>query len=335
MKLLAVLALLAGLGPVQAETWPAASLSSDRRLLAYALTRDRPQDFPGGWQATVGALVAEAGLSGRTFAPRVQLAPTLTWDASINGGIPSDTIQLGGLTFTVDPDSRAVAGLLPGLSLGVVQVTGLAPGRGLRATASVWGARSDGLAVVRLAGEVCGLADLGAWTFADLCLSHEETRRELSTAELSRASLTVTRLSGDGAQVRRMALRLGGEGRRGDHRPTAALTYETAGRLGLVTATLEGGALVPGWQAVISRQSLGLRRSVLGAPMGVTLAHSHEAGERFFGQARVDDVWSLQAERWMARGVKASVGYQWRASTQAAQEGGTVLFALDLAGLLR
>ncbi len=317
-------------GGALAQAWPAAALSDDPRFLAFALQTERP----AGWEEPVGRIALTAGMAGRVLPPQVALAPTLTWDGNINGGIPSDTVRLGPLVLTVDPQARAVAGLLPGVRLGFGQVSGLAPGFGLTARGVIFGAHAldADLSVVRLSGQVCAVKDLGGWQFLDLCFGHEVVRRALSTTRTTVPSVELTKMVALDKGVGRLALRLGQERSAGNRRATARLQVELARPgLGLVTLGLEAGQEVAGWQGVRLRETARWR----GGRFGIALAHQDEAGEVIFGTPRRDGVWSLDVEHWLASGTRVSLGYEWRHSTIDAYDGGTLRFAVDLAGWRR
>jgi hypothetical protein len=318
--------------------WGAALSSGSPRLALYSLVTRRP---PGALQ-TVHALANGQGLtfpaSGGT--PRrigggVSAFPVLGFDRNINGGIPSDTIIIIGLPFTINPDAQAKAGVVAGAGLGANISYAVARGTVLTASAQasrVWSpehhlGRSDASA------SLCAGRFIEGWTFIDLCGGALYQTRDLSATNERSLSLRVSKLYSLGASDQELGLRL----TRADRRTYRKATYDLDWRgafdgVGTVSLRLGFGEEEIGFQSLRDQAEIGLTRPVLGKPTTLTAGVVRENGSSLFGIPREDRTVTLALRRPLSDRISARIGLTRTRSTISAFDDQGVTLDFDFGG---
>jgi hypothetical protein len=319
--------------------WGAALSSGSPRLALYSLVTRRP---PGALQ-TVHALANGQGLtfpaSGgppRRIGGGVSAFPVLGFDRNINGGIPSDTIIIIGLPFTINPDAQANAGVVAGAGLGGSIAFAVARGTVLTATAEAsraWSpehhlGRSDASA------SVCASRFIEGWTFIDLCGGALYQARDLSATNERSLSLRVSRLYSLGTSDQELGLRL----TRADRRTYRKASYDIDWRgafdgVGTVSLRLGFGEEEFGFQSLRDQAEIGLTRPVLGRPTTVSAGMVRENGSSLFGIPREDRTVTLTVRRPLTDRVSARIGLTRTRSTISAFDDQGVTLDLDFGGL--
>jgi hypothetical protein len=126
----------------------------------------------------------------------VRVDPVLAYDANINGGFLNDSFDIYGLTFEVDPERRALPGLVGGAVASGQMRLAYAEGRYLDLRGSAEAAYSPEHSIGRgQAGfEACSRNHLQGWSFADLCVTGAQSWRSLSTSTTGSVSLSFAQL---------------------------------------------------------------------------------------------------------------------------------------------
>lgn len=116
------------------------------------------------------------GTTPELVARAVQVAPLLTWDSNINGGVLRDRFIINGLVFEADPAYRAKSGLAVGGTVGSMLRYAWAEGRVVQLQAHAelaWSPRHQigrGDAVI----SACSRNHLAGWTFLDFARQDSE-----------------------------------------------------------------------------------------------------------------------------------------------------------------
>ncbi|WP_449043679.1 hypothetical protein [Paracoccus versutus] len=285
----------------QPDRTQAALMSGSPRLAGFALMRDRP----AGRAPLLARLLHHEGMLRDARPQPVLLSrhltarPLLRWDDNINGGIPGESLTVGGIDLTVSPESRARGGLVLGLAASAGARYRLAPGRVLRlagqATA-VYSPRHD-LSRQDLGLGACLAQHLGEWRFVDLCGGYAFGRTDLSESHLAWTGLRGTRLFEAAGALHEMSLGLRQTWRKDYRQAFADLSLGSAvSGIGAVGLQLSAGERVAGHNAIRYRAGLSLTRPVGNRPVTLGIGWQREEGSAVFGTPRRDDVRTLGIE---------------------------------------
>lgn len=113
-----------------ADVLEGALISGSGRLLAYSLQdKDLPADAATASERVI--LKSGYGQQAGVAKSRIQIRPFLRYDGNLNGGMPSDSLSIGALSFLIPDDYQAVSGPLAGLSVEALHVRALGNGLSL------------------------------------------------------------------------------------------------------------------------------------------------------------------------------------------------------------
>lgn len=319
----ALLLLIANVGVAQELSRASAALFSGQpRLAAFALMRDQPE----GLAPTAATLLVDEGVQpdGRSDPARLSLSyrfwPELRWDDNVNAGIPGEYVYLGGLKFTVDSESRALAGVVAGFGASVSSRFRLVPGRVLRVSGqmSATHAPQHDISYWSAATEGCLGQHVGNWQFVDICSGHSRSQRTGS----DQSRVTWAALSGTTHFESRRGFHSLVIGARqvwhsDDYRQVFASlslnsAFEGVGALGL---SLSAGEAVPGHQVVREQAGISWSRPFAGRNVTLELGWQREDGSTVFGTAREDRVRTLGVAVDLTRQWSVRVGWQNRRSS--------------------
>ncbi len=126
----------------------------------------------------------------------MRIDPVLAFDANINGGFLNDRFDIFGMSFDIDPDRRALAGVVGGArASGQMR---LAYGEGdyldLRGSAEAVFSPRHGIGRGQAGLEACARNHVTGWSFADLCATVAHSRRSLSNSTSGSVSLSFVHL---------------------------------------------------------------------------------------------------------------------------------------------
>ncbi len=298
----------------------AAADSGKPRLALYALAFHNL----GGDHVTIDALKSRYGLgpnSARKFGGGI--APLLYSDTNINGGTPGTIVMIGGLPFSIDPASRAVAGVVAGGRISAFARTSPARGLVLDLSASAFAVsavqrdslgRRHGVAGHQI--DACLSAYLGGAQWMDLCAGTAQNRRSMGRADIGTYALAYSRQAPllRGFSEGRVALKVQDSG--DDLRPSVelGLTHASA-QVGTVSARAEWFDRIHGQHGPLFSADLSLTRPIAGKTTTLFAAYSREGGAQFFGLNRQDQVRSLGLSR--ALTPRATVTLRWNDRTSS------------------
>lgn len=183
-----------------------------------------------------------SGLAPSVLSRTMQVDPVLAYEANINGGFLNDSFDIFGLKFDVDPDSRALSGVVGGARANSQMRIAYAEGGylDLRGTVEAVHSPEHDIGRQQAGIEGCARNHLQGWSFADLCVNTTQSNRRLSNSTTDRVSLSFARL-------------------------TAASTSEHEFSLGLARSVTNGSAqtaVSTGWNAVWDRAVTSLELTI-------------------------------------------------------------------------
>lgn len=303
-----------------ATNWQAALDSGAPRLMLFALQVEKPagaDDFVARLQ------YGQAMQQAKTAPPvllsyRTDLRPIVAYDGNINGGIPGDTIYLGGFPFTIAPENRAKAGMLYGAEASLTARFALAPGSTLDLTAYAAQAHSFdyGLDILNAGLSACGAQYWGRSSWTQICVGDTFTQRNNLPERERFASLGVSKV---------FASRLGfHEARatvqkavRKDYDKTSLSLHLITARAGLgaLTLRIDAGERVAGYNTRLVGTSAALTRPIAGVSTTFFAGYGVEAGGAVFGQPRRDEIFSLGLSRKLTSHAEATLRLSQRQSS--------------------
>lgn len=304
----------------QPDRTEAALLSGSPRLAAFALMRDRP----AGQAPLLARLLHQEGMlrDGRPapalLSRHLTARPLLRWDDNINGGIPGETLTVGGIDLTVSPESRARGGLVLGLAASGNARYRLAPGRMLRLASqatAVYSPRHD-LSRQDLGLGACVAQHLGEWRFVDLCGGYAFGRTDLSNSHLAWTGLRGSGLFEMAGGLHELSLGLRQTWRKDYRQAFADLSLDSAlSGIGAVGLRLSAGERVDGHNAIRYRAGLSLTRPIRKRPVTFGIGWQREEGSTLFGTPRRDDIRTLGIEFGLTPKLTLLLAGQHRSST--------------------
>lgn len=306
----------AGPSPAQpVPLWMLAQRDGSDRVLRHALRFEQPQ----GAEQAVARIDRAHGFPGpdhpRRYAlpPSVALAPEFGFDPNFNGGFEARSVTISGLEFEVEPASRARPELYAGVRAGFRQVFVWSEGQVLSVQlAGTWRqALGSALRYRDATGQVCSETHPDRSTGVDLCLRRTLTWRERGRADVTTASLGVSRVFAAREALIETSATLAREFRSIGARTTASLGARRIDRrLGALSASLFVAEPVPGLSLPVLSATLGYGRYVGSRYWRVGVRHMRERGGRVVGQPLERNEYALTLTLPEVFGVVATVGYQ-------------------------
>lgn len=319
--------------------WPAALMSGETRLAAYSLLREAP----AGSAPLARKFADRMGLRHEAGQPpvkaydRLSLRPIFDHDRNVNGGLPGDGFELGGLRFEVDEEARARSGVWLGAGIAAGRGYSIAPGRTVSFEADLshaWSPATD-RPRSRAGVESCLGTYLGEWSWIDLCTGARASYREDLFSE-GHVSASYTKLvSFAGADH---AVELGLEDvMRDDHDRgfvSLAVTSAVPG-LGALRSNIRVGERVEGHHGTLWDVSIGLTRKVAGRTASVNAGLREAGGDTVFDIPREDLAARIGASLQIDPRFTVGVGYEHVDSSLDVYDDAGVTFSVGFTGWSR
>lgn len=282
------------------------------------------RDWRGLWrmgQDAIACLILSAGVAPPLMAqdapPTLRLAPVVAYDPNMNGGMPGSSIVLGGLEFTLPPESVAQSGLLVGAGLSLAGRADVSANFGLDYSANVQSLHNLAADLqVRSAGaSVCGLTFLSDSTLGSLCATTSREEKALSVSSTTSFTLSADHrrpIDPTGETVPGWDTSLAGL--IGRDKVDGGWRSKAGGSLGIYGP--EGRSLIlgvtlftPVRNALSDRYSLELALTAPDHfPAGLSLSFVRAEGGNVFGLSREDSTARLGLDVQLGRRVMASIG---------------------------
>ncbi|MFN3661394.1 hypothetical protein [Yoonia sp.] len=153
--------------------WQSALYSGSSRLTLFSILKEKPDGSLAFAQELLrrNGLDAEAQRSIQQISFGTSVSPVLEWDTNINGGTSGDSFFLGNFEFIVDEGSRALAGVMVGLSSSATTAYSLGSGHtldlGLRASYRY--SPEYELSKSSRQAHACGTYFLDSWAWLETC----------------------------------------------------------------------------------------------------------------------------------------------------------------------
>lgn len=247
----------------------------------------------------------------RVIARDVWVAPLLSYDGNINGGVLQDNFTFNGFVFDADPASRAKAGVVMGLAAGGVARVAWANGRyveGRLRGEAVWSPEHH---IGRSAAEisVCSRNHVTGWTFMDLCHSASVVQRERGSSTAQETALSATQLFQTGAGYHEMTAEFAQTRTETGRQPSVTLAWGTVWNKAATKLSLTKAAPIAGETALDSRITADVQWLWGARAVGVGVWHQRANGGAFLGMARTDEASGLSLSYQLRPGLTAQLGY--------------------------
>lgn len=166
------------------ERWPLALAFGSARLGLHTLLLEHPE----GSEALTFLFAKRLGVHpDQNAGPHIvhynmSASPVLRYEHNINGGIPSDTIELGQLTFEVDPESRAKSSVVAGIQ-GAAGASAFLTTGTILSVSGLKGYRksvTDPLAIRESEWQVALSYTSDTWYYMDASIGRSKVYRELA-----------------------------------------------------------------------------------------------------------------------------------------------------------
>lgn len=318
-----------------AETWElSAEFGTPRQALHSILEAE-----PAGAEGLTYLLAKSIGVApDQGHGPVVlsygaAITPLVSHDSNVNGGIPSDTISLGGLVFDVDPEARAVSAMTAGVQVSAAMNFLLAPRTILSFSARQSHRRSlhGGFSIKERIGIASISHSFDNWFYVDASGGRRTQTKKLSDDESSFRTITLGRIIGNPRSTSDLSASFA-QVKTGDvwqDRYRVDLLHSDAQigflRLGLERGARISGVLLPEWSAAMSYSNF-----IMGKPSTITLAKTVETGGDIFGVPREDRTVSIAFDRTLNDKVSGFVAYKRTNSTIEAFSENTLAAGLTI-----
>lgn len=255
----------------------------------------------------------------KAVARQVWLSPLLGWDGNINGGVLRDRIDFNGLTFEVDPDYRAKAGVVVGGSVGAMTRLAWDEGRVIDLVAQAelgWSPKHE-VGRQDLFLQACSRNHLMGWSFLDLCAAGSRSFRELGDSTSHRLSADVAQVFALGPSLHELGFTLARADSQTEDQNRVGLSLDSLWRGSSTSVALSLGEAIPDATVMRERLDLGLKHPVLGRDIGLDLWGQRAEGSAFLGTPREDKVWGFGISTDLRPGLGLRLGYSDSTSTAA------------------
>lgn len=312
--------------------WYASVISGSERLALYSAARAGVEDSILPYVYRTGGM--HRGATPQVIGRDIRARPVLYYASNFNGGIPGEKINLGGLEFTIDDESRAKSGLVAGVSVSGGIVASYRQGSLLRlafGSSAEW-LTGEGLRRQQVGISGCGQHHLGGWTWLDGCVSAVKVWRSYDThvsqQNISLGPTMVYTAAGIDQQLGLKATRTFH-----DDGPQNGLEAEWIGAfsdLGAVSVGLEWAEVLEGENTSLRGLSLGLVRPADHKPVEFSLNYNETGGYRLSGKEREDRTLSLGVDIPLTEKLSANATIGRRNSTVPAYDEDFWRFNIEL-----
>lgn len=311
LPILLLMAAMTGAPALAEGPWREAMMSGSQRLMLYTLS----ESAPAGSERFIGQLLTQIGATPAPVPPRFSgyIRPLLSWDNNFNNRIPGNSFKLGQLEFIVDPDSRAIGGLVLGAEAGGQGVwrVGFGSTLTLGGWASVETLPRKNMVRRGAGAALCYAGYQGNWTWIDLC-----GRLRLSDLPLdpvdreTRLSAGVTRLFTAPGAAHEASFTLASTKGSDAARPSVTLGLTSAlADVGATRVQVEFAKKIKGQHGRVFALSAGLSKPLWGEVTDIDLSFARNSGGTVFGTPRVDRRYAVSVSRPVSERLSASLGY--------------------------
>lgn len=295
------------------DVLPGAMMSGSPRLLAFSL--ERP-GLPANAKIAARKVLAGAGhdkVAGFNQTD-TRVGPFLRYDSNLNGGVPFDTISVGGYKFLINKENVAAAGVLVGASADMRHIRGLGNGLAFEAQAgiSLGYAPEKKLQKHQAGAQACLRQKASSSLYLHGCVEATWQSVDLGdeTHVAARAGLSKLFAAAGGVHEATGEIRLDRLiGTDGFTQPTAALKLLSAwGNATVTTIGIDLGKSVEDRMVMKRGVSFGVTKPIAGKLTSLEVEWQENAGGMFLGKPREDRNLSLTVTRALKQRISMSMG---------------------------
>ena len=302
-----------------------ASLSGSERLRMFAWgkwleTGSPPQTVVDAMRGTLvqNGFYHDAAVPA-VVRSNVYLAPQLSYETNVNGGVAQDSFAAGGFIFDVDPAYRAVSGLVIGVNGSAETRVAWMNGHTINTTAEGfvgWAPESD-IGYRRGSIEICSQNNLVRWLFFDGCILHAANDRILSSSSIDQTSFKLSSLFQTASVYHELTSEIAKTETQDYSQTTATIALNSVWN-DLVTGLSITFGEPNAEQTVLDRRvAIDVRWEAGGHPIGLGVWTATSRGGTFLGVDQVDDAIGVNVSVQARRGLSIEAGYAQTVSTAA------------------
>lgn len=273
-------------------------------------------------------------LSGAVVDMDVLVAPALSWDENINGGVVQDRFVTGGLIFEADPGVRAVSGAVA--SVQSLARARIAYGTGrlieLRSGVDLGYAPDPGLGRADAQLGICSQNHVVDWTFLDVCGLKTYYWRDLVEGGTEEVSVEASQIFLTGASAHQLSARLLRVSAAAGHQGRFAISADSIWTRIATRGELTFGEDLLGQTSLRYRVQGGVSWLMLNRTFSLDLSRQVLDGGAFLGLPRRDQVHGLAISADLRPGVELRVALIDSESTAAVAEYRQVTMDLRFSG---
>ncbi|MGV8989600.1 MAG: hypothetical protein ACOH2H_25630 [Cypionkella sp.] len=245
------------------------------------------------------------------------IAPVLSYDGNINGGVLQDSFVFNGQVFDAAPDFRAKAGVVAGLAAGGAVRLAWANGRYVEARVQGQAVWSPEYQIGRSNAELglCSRNHLTGWTFLDLCRTVSAISRELGSSTSQATELSLSQLFAAGGGYHDLTADLSQSHYDIGEQPALTLSWNAVWDRAATNLSLTVAAPINDETALRQRVEAGVKWLWRGRSVGVDLWHQEADGGTFLLTPRADTATGIGLSYEIRPGVTTQIGYMVNRST--------------------
>ena len=251
------------------------------------------------------------------IATEAWIAPVVSYDGNINGGVLRSSFTFNGLIFEADPAYYAKAGVVLGAAGGGVARVAWANGRYIEARVraeSVWSPEYQiGRSNAELA--LCSRNHVAGWTFVDLCKTGSALWRELGKSSTQGATIAVSQLFQTDAAYHELTAAVSQTQVYSDKQPSVSVSLGSVWDHAATRVWLTAAPPVAGETVLRSRVATDVQWLWVGHAVGVGLWYQHFDGGAFLGTPRSDNAIGINLSYEINPALTAQIGYMENRST--------------------
>lgn len=258
------------------------------------------------------------GFDLRPVATDLWVAPVLSWDSNINGGVRQDKFWLNGLLFEADPAYRAKKGMVGGAAAGGVARIAWDNGRLLEFGAQGEAAWSPDYNLWRTDTmlSVCSRNHVAGWSFLDLCSKGMRSTRELGNSSAYEHSISYSQVVSGADSLHELGLTLSRFDSVDQARQNrATVSVESIWNKLVTDISFTKGQDVPDETVLDWRIDLGASWYWAGRAWEVQFWRQNASGSYFLGVPRHDESVGIAVAADIRPGITLRLGYARNEST--------------------
>ena len=253
----------------------------------------------------------EPGAS-RVIASESWIAPVLSFDGNINGGVRQNSFIVNSYVFDVDPSYRAKAGVVMGLLAGGLGRIAWASGRyfeGRLQGELVWSPKYQ-IARKKVKFSVCSNNHITAWTFFDICYYSTLDDRTLNSSSSQETAIAMTQLLHAGAGYHEISTKISYSQYKIGRQPSVTLSWDAVWDRASTKLSLTKAVPINGEIALDSRVVADVQWLWKTHTLGAELWYQRTTGGAFLGMVHTDKAMGISFSYQLSSNLTVQIGYE-------------------------